>query len=77
MNSLFCRSTNCALTPMPLGIHFIFIGDSLSRHWGLTPSLLGTHWSCDPMKIMMNNYAEIVKKFVYYLHICEKFCIFA
>ena len=61
MNFLFCRSTNCALTPMTLGIHFIFIGDSFPIRWETTSSLLGTHWSCDPMKTKMNNYAETVK----------------
>ena len=49
------------MTSSPLGIDFLSIGDSFHIRWETTSSLLGTHWSCDPMKIRMNNYAEIVK----------------
>ena len=49
------------MTFSQLGIDFLSIGDSFPIRWESTSSLLGTHWSCDPMKIMVNNYAEIVK----------------
>ena len=52
---------NRGLTMVELGIDFLAIGDSLPRYWGLTLSPLGTDWSCDPMKMRMNNYAEKVK----------------
>ncbi len=44
-----------------LGRHSLFIGSPPYLHWGLTLSPLGTNWSRDPMKTVMNNYAEIVK----------------
>ena len=47
----------------PLWINCRVIGDSFPIRWESTSSLLGTHWSCDPMKMSMNNYAEIVKIF--------------
>ena len=44
---------NRGLNMVELGTHSSAIGDSLPRYWGLTLSLLGTDWSCDPMT--MNN----------------------
>ena len=45
----------------PLWINCRVIGDSFPIHWESTLSPLGIHWSCDPMKMRMNNYAENVK----------------
>ncbi len=49
------------MTFSPLGIDFLSIGDSFPIRWESTLPPLGIHWSCDPMKMMVNNYAENVK----------------
>ena len=67
---LFCRSTHCA--------HSLAIGDSFPVRWESTLTPFWTDWSCDPMKMGLNNYAEKVKIiciFLVYMRKCMYICI--
>ena len=67
---------NRGLTMVELGTHFLAIGDSLPRHWGLTLSPLGTYWSCDPMKMRVNNYAEKDENNLHIICIYAENCVY-